>query len=62
MQLFQRFRELRSSLSSGIEPRQDPRCQDPVMNALYPGADLPAPPNPPVYWEDSVTNINFPVP
>jgi hypothetical protein len=62
MQLFQRFREFRSSLSSGLEPRHDPRCWDSAMYALYPGADRPAPLNPPVYREVSLTNFNFPVP
>jgi hypothetical protein len=32
------------------------------MYALYPGADRPAPLNPLVYGEDSVTNFNFSVP
>ena len=62
MQLFQRFRNFRESLSSGIEPRVDPRFWDSAMYTLYPGAEHPASTRPPVYRESTMNHFNFPVP
>jgi len=62
MQLFQRLKDFRESFSSGLEPRADPRCWDSAMYTLYPGADRPASPRPPVYRESTMTYFNFPVP
>jgi hypothetical protein len=42
MKLLQRLKDIRLSLSSGIEPRFDPRCQGSTIDTLYPGADRPA--------------------
>jgi hypothetical protein len=62
MQLFQRLRDFRESLSFGIESRFDPRCWDSAMYTAYPGADDPASSRPPVYRESSMTQLNYPVP
>jgi hypothetical protein len=62
MELFQRLRDFRKSLSSGLEPRFDPRCWDSAMYTAFPGADHPAASSPPVYRESPMTHFNFTVP